>query len=189
MSAALTVGESIEYVSDPAPLDVTVTPEFAVVLAIVAFIAEVMAVLPVQSVSAVELESPYARIIKFLPPQPTPVEVSVVALFIPPIVMVFKRNAPAPEEFTNSVAGVTVIALSQATAWVRPWPNVIGVDPIVTLAASVDPRVAMPATIAIPNIRPNGFFFREDLTPPSKLKISIRFPPLLTLLSTHLKRP
>lgn len=116
MSAALTVGVSIVYVSEPAPLDVTVTPEFAVVLAIVAFIAEVMLVLPVQSVSAVELESPYARIIKFLPPQPTPVVELVAVLSIPPIVMVFRRNAPAPEEFINSVAGVTVIALSHATA-------------------------------------------------------------------------
>ena len=116
MSAALTVGVSIENVSRPAPPDVTVTPEFAVELPIVAFIAEVIPVLPVQSVSGVELESPYARIIKFLPPQPTPVEVLVVALSNPPIVMVFKRNAPAPEELTNSVAGVTVIALSQATA-------------------------------------------------------------------------
>ncbi len=58
MSAAFTVGVSMENVRDPAPLDETVTPELAVVLPMVALIAAVIPVLPDHSVRASELESP-----------------------------------------------------------------------------------------------------------------------------------
>jgi hypothetical protein len=50
---------------------------------------------------------------------------------------------------------------------------VIGVDPIVTDAASVDPRVVTPATSATPRINPSDFFLRAGCALFSKLKISI----------------
>jgi hypothetical protein len=118
-------------------------------------------------------ESSQTLIINVLPPQPAPVDEFVAALSKLLTVIDPNLNEPEPEAFANAAAGVTVIELSQATAWIEPWPNVIGEDPMVILEASVVPRTENPAIARVTKPINAEVFRRAGFELFSKLKISI----------------